>query len=280
MNNDQLIYDVGMHNGDDTAYYLSRGFRVVAVEADPTLVALAQERFAKEISEGRLSLLNVGIAPENGEAHFYVNPEKTVWNSFDKASAGRRGHALEEIVVQTRNFGEILAEFGVPHYLKIDIEGHDHLCLEALDENELPAFLSVESNSVETVETLDTLGFQGFKSIDQQSLHPLTQPLMSGHVKYHRTLNRQRDFSFLSRVIIKLTGGHQRLEKDLNTIRSQGDWIFEDGCSGGFGDETPGVWQTKKEVCDNISFYEAYYKKRANNTYQYWYDLHARRDKV
>ena len=29
----ELIYDVGMHNGDDTAYYLHRGFRVIAVEA-------------------------------------------------------------------------------------------------------------------------------------------------------------------------------------------------------------------------------------------------------
>ena len=29
-----LIYDVGMHRGEDTAFYLRKGFRVVAVEAD------------------------------------------------------------------------------------------------------------------------------------------------------------------------------------------------------------------------------------------------------
>jgi hypothetical protein len=33
-----LIYDVGMNDGNDTAYYLSRGFRVVAIEANPVLV--------------------------------------------------------------------------------------------------------------------------------------------------------------------------------------------------------------------------------------------------
>jgi putative ABC transport system substrate-binding protein len=33
----QLIYDVGMNNGDDTAYYLRRGFRVLAIEANPDL---------------------------------------------------------------------------------------------------------------------------------------------------------------------------------------------------------------------------------------------------
>jgi len=40
----KLIYDVGMHNGDDTAYYLWRGFRVVAIEPNPELVATAANR--------------------------------------------------------------------------------------------------------------------------------------------------------------------------------------------------------------------------------------------
>jgi 16S rRNA A1518/A1519 N6-dimethyltransferase RsmA/KsgA/DIM1 with predicted DNA glycosylase/AP lyase activity len=30
-----LIYDVGMHHGEDTEFYLRKGFRVVAFEADP-----------------------------------------------------------------------------------------------------------------------------------------------------------------------------------------------------------------------------------------------------
>ena len=28
----QLIYNVGMNNGDDTAFYLPRGFRVIGIE--------------------------------------------------------------------------------------------------------------------------------------------------------------------------------------------------------------------------------------------------------
>ena len=39
MNHEQdLIYDVGMHNGDDTAYYLHKGFRVIAIDANPAMV--------------------------------------------------------------------------------------------------------------------------------------------------------------------------------------------------------------------------------------------------
>ena len=33
-----LIYDVGLHLGEDTEYYLKKGFRVIAFEANPELV--------------------------------------------------------------------------------------------------------------------------------------------------------------------------------------------------------------------------------------------------
>src|SRR5262245_6208551 len=59
-----LIYDVGMNNGDDTAYYLRRGFRVVAIEADTRLAKYAGERFGTQISSGQLRILNIGIAAE------------------------------------------------------------------------------------------------------------------------------------------------------------------------------------------------------------------------
>jgi hypothetical protein len=32
-----LVYDVGFHQGEDTAFYLKKGFRVVAFEAHPRL---------------------------------------------------------------------------------------------------------------------------------------------------------------------------------------------------------------------------------------------------
>jgi 16S rRNA A1518/A1519 N6-dimethyltransferase RsmA/KsgA/DIM1 with predicted DNA glycosylase/AP lyase activity len=53
-----LIYDVGMNNGDDTAYYLRRGFRVVAIEADTRLVRCAAERF-RALNHRRRALSSV-----------------------------------------------------------------------------------------------------------------------------------------------------------------------------------------------------------------------------
>ena len=57
-----LIYDVGMHNGNDTAFYLHQGFRVIAIDADPRAVDAAKQRFRSDLASERLKFLNVGIA--------------------------------------------------------------------------------------------------------------------------------------------------------------------------------------------------------------------------
>jgi hypothetical protein len=40
--NPNLIYDVGMHTGQDTEFYLAKGFNVIAIEANPLLMQKAQ----------------------------------------------------------------------------------------------------------------------------------------------------------------------------------------------------------------------------------------------
>ena len=48
-----LIFDIGMHKGEDTEFYLKKGFRVVAIEADPDLANLCRKRFKEFIDKGR-----------------------------------------------------------------------------------------------------------------------------------------------------------------------------------------------------------------------------------
>jgi FkbM family methyltransferase len=57
-----LVYDVGMFNGDDTAYYLKKGFRVVGSEANPHLIPQLTERFSTDIEQKRLVVENVAVA--------------------------------------------------------------------------------------------------------------------------------------------------------------------------------------------------------------------------
>src|SRR5262245_29983141 len=114
---EDLIYDIGLHDGSDTAYYLRRGFRVVAIDANPAMVELARKTFSEFVSSNRLILLNIAIADKVEERIFWVS-EQSLWSSFDESSAKKEGKRAEAIKVRCELFPNILEQFGVPHYLK------------------------------------------------------------------------------------------------------------------------------------------------------------------
>lgn len=87
MLNDNLIIDVGMHIGNDTAFYLAKGFRVVAVEANPKLVDQARVRLSHEIATGRLTICNSAIVNYDGEIEFYVSDEHPDTGTISKMEA-------------------------------------------------------------------------------------------------------------------------------------------------------------------------------------------------
>ena len=59
--NKNLIYDVGMHRGQDTDFYLKKGYEVIAFEANPDNADFGRKRFSKEIEEGRIDLLSAPL---------------------------------------------------------------------------------------------------------------------------------------------------------------------------------------------------------------------------
>ncbi|MCF6272154.1 MAG: hypothetical protein L3J37_03045 [Rhodobacteraceae bacterium] len=81
-----LIFDLGFHNGSDTRFYLGKGFRVIALEANPDLVEKGAQDFQKEIESGQLTLVNRAITAQTGAGpvSFYVNDEKDDWSSTRK----------------------------------------------------------------------------------------------------------------------------------------------------------------------------------------------------
>ena len=169
----RTIFDLGMNNGEDTAFYLKRGFDVVALEANPTLCESARQRFRKEISDGRLNLLNVAIADRPGQAKFYVNLQNDHWSSLDAGWAGRDSTTFKEITVECVTLASLFTEFGVPHYMKIDVEGADQSVLEQLHGGDaLPLFVSVEDCRLgfDYMRIMASCGYNAFKLLDQSGV--------------------------------------------------------------------------------------------------------------
>ena len=89
-----LIFDVGLHRGQDTRFYLDMGYRVVAVEAEPGLVEAARRMFAPEIADQRLAIVHCAISGEDGPVPFWVSPTRT---SGTQPIAGTRSKASRPV---------------------------------------------------------------------------------------------------------------------------------------------------------------------------------------
>ena len=169
----RLIFDLGMNNGDDTAYYLSHGFNVVALDANPTLCERAQSRFRAAIDDGRLKIVNAAIWEKSGETTFYVNLDNDHWSSLDIGWAGRDASRCHEIGVPCVTLSSLFDEFGVPH-LSQDRRGRRRPgVLEQLRGNDLlPLYVSVEDCRFgsQYMETLASCGYDGFKLLDQSTV--------------------------------------------------------------------------------------------------------------
>jgi FkbM family methyltransferase len=139
----RLIFDLGCHRGEDSRFYLAKGFRVIGVEANPALCAELRAMFSKEIASGHFTLVENAIAEREGTVPFYVSGI-SIWGSLRPDWAGRADD-VRSIDVPAITFGSLIEHFGMPYYLKIDIEGADILCLQGLQAfSQKPNFVSFE----------------------------------------------------------------------------------------------------------------------------------------
>lgn len=180
---EDLIFDIGMHCGEDTAYYLWRGYRVVSFEANPDLVSLCRRRFTEEIATGRLEIRPGVLRGVDVRDHqtFFVNRDHSDWGTADPAwrdrNAGAFGAPSKPLLIAPVRVADILREVGVPFYAKIDIEGLDREVLAAFAEHPArPAFLSIESSkscwdALEgEIDLLSSLGYRRFAAVQQRTI--------------------------------------------------------------------------------------------------------------
>jgi FkbM family methyltransferase len=245
-----LIFDVGAHRGDDTVHYLDRGFRVVAVEANPALARGLRDRFAGQ----SVTVIDAAIAEDEGQQTLWVNSANDEWSALDR-EAGSRGGTGTPVAVQTIPLTTLFQEFGVPYYLKCDIEGADIHCLRALDARGLPAYVSVEAHSLEYLSILFSLGYRHFKCLDQLS-HNAPQALSNERV--------------LERALRWFDHQRGRVRRQLGRER------FPLSSSGPFGEETPGPWRSFEEVAYDWLHFRMGQRKRGTLNPRGWFDFHAR----
>lgn len=175
-----LIFDIGAFQGEDADFYLRSGYRVVSVEANPAFADIVRRKHETAIRDNRLIVVNGAIALDERQIPFYVHDHGD-WSSLHKSERFTDG-SFHTISVTGLAPARLFAEFGVPYYVKIDIEGADHLVLEAIAGlPRKPPYVSYELGPATTwADALHSAGYGQFKLVQQDALPKRRYLLGSG----------------------------------------------------------------------------------------------------
>ena len=242
MNEKLTVFDLGMHNGDDASYYLERGFKVVAVEANGELCGECHTRFKEQISRGELSIVNKAIGENDGRTvEFYISSLNSEW-STTRWMPEVLGSNPKKVVVETITLRTLIARFGMPHYIKCDIEGSDIIfCGQMLKEELKPDFISVEATSLELLGLLMASGYDSFQLVN--------------NAKVRR---------FASRKTFD------------NSVYGNGSATITGHCSGEFGfDLDPRKWISFEDAAYRWLKHVDLHKTDPDMVIDNWFDFHA-----
>jgi FkbM family methyltransferase len=246
----KLVFDIGMFDGTDTAYYLESGFSVVAVEANPQLADAASRRFQTEIQSGRLTIVNAAITEDGGPVDLILTADLGASSVYEDWAANRRPRG--RITVPGTTLKQLMSRYGCPEFIKVDIEGADRLCVLPLTANTRPAFLSFEAGN-DVGELLDhcaSIGYRRFKIINQISF---------------RELANERSLSELLSARAMFYMGY----KEPLFVRRAGRFFRSGHSSGPLPWQSDGTWRSAEETRERIgSTQVASHGSR-------WFDVHV-----
>lgn len=272
----KLAYDVGVYDGADTAHYLSLGYRVIGVEASPDLCEKLRHKFAAEIAAGRYTLLNVAIGERDHEVLPFWLSENPQWNSFDHAAATREGKSATRIDVPTQTTASIFREHGVPEFLKVDIEGFDHVCLQGMGEA-CPRYVSFEADKQHCDELVLDLYYRGytqFSLVQQRQMRPVVLPA-AGTLAHVQWSARQ----WLRWLLRKHSGIHRAIAGVRSSLRWGGRRRAHQKDPNKLTMINPGLTPMQHQVWHGLSEFLWLWRNviASGMIDSSWYDVHASR---
>lgn len=185
----ELAFDIGAHVGDRIASFRRLGADVVALEPQPLLMRALTLLHGRD---ARVLLIPAAVAEYSGEVTLRINTANPTVSSASDAFIFRAEGAFgwegqswdDEVQVQTMTLDRLIATFGPPKFIKIDVEGYEDLVLNGLSQA-VPA-LSFEFTTIamdvalRCVERLERLGDYRFNAAYGESQELTFEPWLSG----------------------------------------------------------------------------------------------------
>lgn len=171
----KIIFDIGANQGQNLNYFLDKADVVIAFEANSNLVFNIKQKFKEFIDNGKLVVENIALIDDENidKINFFVKKGKGITSTlfpdnpdeFEKqeVKCGKASSLIKKYL-EIYKISEI-------EYIKIDIEGADHLVLnDLLKSNILAKNLSVECHKPEVIELLLKINYKSFKFVQGGNL--------------------------------------------------------------------------------------------------------------
>lgn len=132
-----LVFDIGAHVGSRTRSLLANGAHCVAIEPQPVFAELLHRMFK---TNERVSLVTKAVGRQSGEADLHVSSRHptvtTLSNEWLSRVAQTTGFESvdwdQRIAVEVTTLDALIAEYGLPQFCKIDVEGMEAEILAGL----------------------------------------------------------------------------------------------------------------------------------------------------
>lgn len=164
---DDLCFDVGANIGDYTASLLAVGARVIAVDPQPSAIKELRARFYRN---DRIVVEPVALGDREGKARFFVRDHHGASSFLENWGGGRYRETLE---LPIRTIESLIKTYGVPSYVKLDVEGYELQVVLGLKSKvnliSVEYFLTDENcaSKLEIIEILEKFGTLSFNLVQE-----------------------------------------------------------------------------------------------------------------